>query len=50
MPEIHRALLERGVAVCERTVTNLLDRYDELVATPWPTTTGCGRSWPGRGG
>src|SRR3954449_12246793 len=33
VPEIHRALLERGVAVCERTVTNLLDRYDELVAT-----------------
>jgi transposase-like protein len=33
VPEIHHALLERGVAVCERTVTNLLDRYDELVAT-----------------
>jgi transposase-like protein len=33
VPEIHRVLLERGVAVCERTVTNLLDRYDELVAT-----------------
>ena len=25
VPEIHRALQERGVAVCERTVTNLLD-------------------------
>src|SRR5690349_2499823 len=33
VPEIHRALRERGVALCERTVTNLLDRYDELVAT-----------------
>src|SRR3712207_9392039 len=33
VPEIHRALQARGVAVCERTVTNLLDRYDELVAT-----------------
>jgi Transposase, Mutator family len=33
VPEIHRALRARGVAVCERTVTNLLDRYDELVAT-----------------
>ena len=33
VPEIHRALRERGVAVCERTVTHLLDRYDELVAT-----------------
>lgn len=32
VPEIHRELLERGVAVCERTVTNLLDRYEELVA------------------
>src|SRR5689334_8001710 len=32
-PAIHRALRERGVAVCERTETNLLDRYDELVAT-----------------
>ena len=26
VPEIHRGLLERGVAVCERTVTNLPDR------------------------
>src|ERR687885_1323109 len=33
VPEIHRALRERGEAVCERTVANLLDRYDELVAT-----------------
>lgn len=32
VPEIHRALVGRGVAVCERTVTHLLDRYDELVA------------------
>jgi hypothetical protein len=32
VPEIHRVLSERGVGVCERTVTNLLDRYDELVA------------------
>lgn len=33
VPEIHEALRHRDVAVCERTVTNLLDRYDELVAT-----------------
>jgi hypothetical protein len=33
VPEIHHALRERGVVVCERTVTNLLDRYDELAAT-----------------
>ena len=26
VPELHHALRERGVAVCERTVTNLLDR------------------------
>jgi hypothetical protein len=32
VPEIHRQLLGRGVSVSERTVTNLLDRYEELVA------------------
>src|SRR3954452_19166878 len=32
VPEIHRGLRERGVAIGERTVTHLLDRYDELVA------------------
>jgi hypothetical protein len=32
IPESHRHLSERGLAVCERTVTNLLDRYDELLA------------------
>jgi len=30
--EIHQALVERHVAVAPRTVTNLLERYDELVA------------------
>src|SRR6201995_5993997 len=33
VPEIHRGLLERGVAAGERTVTTLRDRYDELLAT-----------------
>ena len=33
VPEIHAILRERGVAIAERSVTNLLDRYDELVAT-----------------
>ncbi len=33
VPEIHRGLRERGVAIAERTVAHLLDRYDELVAT-----------------
>jgi hypothetical protein len=32
VPEIHQALLARGVGVCERSVTNLVQRYEELVA------------------
>jgi hypothetical protein len=32
VPEIHRELARRGIAVAPRTVTNLLDRYDELRA------------------
>ncbi len=32
VPEIHAILRERGVAIAERSVTNLLDRYDELLA------------------
>jgi len=32
VPEIHAHLAGRGVAVSERTVLNLLDRYDELLA------------------
>jgi hypothetical protein len=31
VPEIHRLLGERGVAIAERTVTALLHRYEELV-------------------
>lgn len=30
--EIHAALRERGISLAERTVTNLLHRYEELVA------------------
>ncbi len=33
VPEIHAALVARGVGICERSVTNLVDRYDELLAT-----------------
>ena len=33
VPEIHRVLRERGLGIAERTVTHLLDRYDELLAT-----------------
>ncbi len=32
VPTIHQALVARGLAVAPRTVTNLLERYDELVA------------------
>jgi hypothetical protein len=32
VPEIRAALVGRGIVICERTVTNLLDRYDELMA------------------
>ena len=32
VPEIHRELIGRGSAICPRSVTNLLDRYDELLA------------------
>lgn len=32
IPEIHRELRRRTVAIAQRTVTNLLDRYDELRA------------------
>ena len=33
VPEIHALLRTRGVDIAERSVTNLLDRYDELLAT-----------------
>ena len=32
VPEMHRALLSRGVSITERSVTNLMQRYEELVA------------------
>ena len=32
IPEIHQRLPARGLAIAERSVTNLLDRYEELVA------------------
>jgi hypothetical protein len=39
VPEIHQALRERGVAVAPRTITNLLERYDELVTLSLQDTT-----------
>ena len=32
IPEIHAELVRRGVPICVRSVANLLDRYDELLA------------------
>src|SRR6185369_8925773 len=32
VPEIHAELARRGVPICPRSVSNLLDRYDELLA------------------
>jgi hypothetical protein len=32
VPEIHAELVRRGVPICARSVDNLLDRYDELLA------------------
>ncbi len=32
VPEIHAELARRGVPICMRSVANLLDRYDELLA------------------
>src|SRR5215475_10043896 len=39
VPTIHQALIARGLAVAPRTVTNLLERYDELVALSLQDTT-----------
>src|SRR6266571_3291430 len=39
IPDIHQALVDRRVAVAPRTVTNLLARYDELVALSLHDTT-----------
>jgi hypothetical protein len=32
VPELHAELVRRGVPICVRSVSNLLDRYDELLA------------------
>src|SRR6202008_187572 len=32
IPEIHQRLTARGLTVSQRTVSNLIDRYDELLA------------------
>ena len=32
VPQIHTAVQERGIAIAQRSVSNLIDRYDELLA------------------
>jgi hypothetical protein len=39
LPEIHAELVRRGVPICARSVGNLLDRYDELLALSASDTT-----------
>jgi hypothetical protein len=48
VPEIHQALRERGVTLAERSATNPLDRYGELLATSLIDSDGGG--WRRRGG
>jgi hypothetical protein len=50
VPEIHAALRGRGVEIAERSVTNLLDRYDELLATALTGAPRLRRVLKGQGG
>lgn len=43
VPEIRMHLVGCGVSVTEQTVSNLLDRYDELLAVARPMTAGSNR-------
>jgi len=49
VPEIHRELSGRGVTVSQRTVTNLLDRYEELVALRLSENSGLRERLEGQG-
>jgi hypothetical protein len=49
VPEIHALLQEKGVPIAERSVTNLLDRYDELVATSLTTNQNLRQRLVGQG-
>lgn len=50
VPEIHAALRGRGLDIAERSVTNLLDRYDELLATRLTGARRLRRVLKGQGG
>jgi hypothetical protein len=45
VPEIHRELERRGVAVAERTVTHLVQRYEELLAVRLSDLSAGSRLW-----
>jgi hypothetical protein len=32
VPQIHKTLRQQGVNICQRSVSNILDRYDELIS------------------
>jgi hypothetical protein len=49
VPEIHRELTRRGVPLAERTVSNLLDRYDERKALSTADPKRLGRLLRGQG-
>jgi mutator family transposase len=49
VPEIHALLQQKGVPIAERSVTNLLDRYDELVATSLTTNQTLRQQLAGQG-
>jgi hypothetical protein len=49
VPKIHAILRGRGVAIAERRVTNLLDRYDEVLATQLSDKGRLGRRLAGQG-
>ena len=49
VPEIHATLRARGVPIAERSVTNLLDRYDEVLATQLGDTDHLRRRLGGQG-
>jgi hypothetical protein len=50
VPQIHQALLTRGVAIAERSVTVLLHRYEELVAVRLGDATRLRERLAGQGG
>jgi hypothetical protein len=49
VPTLHPALGARGIAVAPRTVTNFLERYDELVALSLQATARLRRLTPPQG-